>query len=286
MQPHLNRRLCSCLLLLALIAITPLHASDPLPPLNLTAGFILHEVPIPQGRLACRRRPGPGPTLVLIPGTFSDSRNFAWTVPHIDPAFDLVLFENRGLGNSWPPPTDPSIEQCARDVVTLADALKIDSFYVGGHSLGGMISIELAKQIPTRLRGVISIEGWTNAQAAADAFQSDMKSTQTPAQAELLKQYRADVLKQWTPEQIKLFGSIWRQWDGSEILRTTNVPILELYGDRARPRPPREKLGLPDREQIRLVWFAGASHSLLIERPREVAHTINEFIHSVETPSK
>ena len=146
--------------------------------------------------------------------------------------------------------------------------------------------IELAKQIPTRLRGVISIEGWTNAQAAADAFQSDMKSTQTPAQAELLKQYRADVLKQWTPEQIKLFGSIWRQWDGSEILRTTNVPILELYGDRARPRPPRDKLGLPDREQIRLVWFAGASHSLLIERPREVAHTINEFIHSVETPSK
>ena len=72
---------------------------------------------------------------------------------------DLVIFENRGLGGSWPPPEEASIEKCALDAIVVLNDLKIKSFYVGGHSLGGMIALEIGKQCSSRVLGVISIEG-------------------------------------------------------------------------------------------------------------------------------
>jgi hypothetical protein len=82
-----------------------------------------------------------------------------------------------------------------------------------------------------------------------------------------------------------MFGSIWKQWDGSEFLKTTRLPVLELYGDRAKPRPEPSVLGIPDRPGIQLNWFAGASHSLLIERPQGVADAINQFVMAVGSPN-
>ncbi len=246
--------------------------------LRLGAEFKQHLVPVSGGQISCYRRPGTGPTLLLIPGTFSDARIYAPLIRELDPSLDVLLLENRGLGGSWPPPEQSSIEQCSADAAIVLDALHVDRFYVGGHSLGGMIAIEMGRQFPDRVRGIISIEGWTNATAAADAFQSDMKSTQTTQQQSLLAEYRRDVLQKWSPDQIGMFGSIWRKWDGGPFLQSTDLPVLELYGDRARPRPDRRLLGVPDRDNIQLRWFAGVSHSLLIEEPNGVADAINQFV--------
>ncbi len=261
-------------------------AADPQPkPEGQQLGdeFIYRQFPLADGHLSCAHRAGPGPTLVLIPGTFGDARVFAELVKTLDKSLNLVLIENRGLGKSWPPPKEGSIEQCGRDAVLILDALKIDTFYVGGHSLGGMISLELGRSFPRRIRGIISMEGWTNWQAARDAFGNDMKSTLTPEQLRLKEEYRRDVLQRWTPEQIKAFATIWRQWDGTEFLKTTDLPILELYGDRGQ-KPPADPrlLGIPNRKNIKVFWFEGASHSLLMERPEGVARQTNEFIAQVE----
>jgi pimeloyl-ACP methyl ester carboxylesterase len=213
-----------------------------------------------------------------MPGTFSDNRNYVLTVQGLDPTYDLLILENRGVGGSWPPPETSSIEDCAADAIAVLDALGVEKCFVGGHSLGGMIALELGRRIPERMRGVISIEGWTNSQAAKDAFQGDMKSTLSEEQFAEMERYRANVLRLWTAEQRSMFGSIWRKWDGAEFLRTTSLPVLELYGDRNKPRPTQEVLGIPQRDNIEFVWFAGASHSLLVERPAEVAAEINRFV--------
>jgi pimeloyl-ACP methyl ester carboxylesterase len=251
--------------------------------LKLPSEFQQHQIAISEDGgseeiLSCYRRTGTGATVLLIPGTFSDARIFAPMLRFLDPSLDVIILENRGLGGSWPPPVQCSIELCARDALQVLDALNVKSCFVGGHSLGGMISLEIGRQQPKRIRGIISIEGWTSAAAAEAAFHGDMRSTQSDEQRKVLAEYRADVLRRWSPEQIKMFGSIWRQWDGSEFLQTTHLPILELYGDRGKPRPERGILGIPDKPGIRLSWLAGASHSLLIERPREVAEATGQFI--------
>jgi pimeloyl-ACP methyl ester carboxylesterase len=235
-------------------------------------------VPVEGATLSCYRRPGSGPSLLLMPGTFSDNRKYVLTVQALDPTFDLLILESRGIGGSWPPPEISSIEDCAIDAIAVLDALGVDRCFVGGHSLGGMIALELGQRIPDRVLGVISIEGWTNFQAAEDAFQSDMKSTLSEQQLAEMQEYRTDVLSRWTPEQREMFGGIWRKWDGAEFLKTTSLPVLELYGDRNKRRSAQELLGIPQRDNIELVWFAGASHSLLVERPAEVAAEINRFV--------
>lgn len=268
-----------------LILLAPVVSSaDNVPLLDgrLDPAFVQCFVQVEGGQLSCFRRPGSGPVLLLIPGTFSDARYYVATVRELVPAFELLILENRGLGGSWPPPESSSIEACASDAIAVLDALNIDACYVGGHSLGGMIAIELGRQIPERVLGIVSIEGWTNSRAASDAFQSDMKSTLSPEQLAEMEAYRADVLRRWTPEQRSMFGRIWRQWDGAEILRATTLPVLELYGDRNRPRPDPSLLGIPKRDNIRLVWLGGASHSLPLERPRDVAAEINRFIAECE----
>lgn len=275
-----------CLLLNLDAASSPLHAADtdPVPLLqqHLDPSFKHCLIPIEGGRISCYRRTGDGPTLLLMPGTFSDARVYVETIHTLDRAFELILLEYRGLGGSWPPPEASSIEDCAADAIMVLDALQIEACYVGGHSLGGMIALELGQQIPERVRGVISIEGWAYSGVAEDAFQKLISPTLSAEQVAMKQAYRAEVLKQWTPEQRSRFGSIWKQWDGSKFLRTTELPVLELWGDRARPRPDRAALGLPVRENIELVWFAGASHSLLIERPQEVAEAINRFVAEIE----
>ncbi|MCA9109045.1 MAG: alpha/beta hydrolase [Planctomycetaceae bacterium] len=246
------------------------------------APFVEHLIEIDGGQLCCVERPGEGPSLMLIPGTFSDSRVFSRLVPYLDPSLRLLLVENRGLGRSWPPPVDGSIDLCARDDLLIANRLGVESFYVGGHSLGGMISIEMARVSPEKLRGVISIEGWSHWHGARDAFGGDMKSTLSESQLDELARYRQDTLQNWTEEQRSAFGRIWKNWDGEPTLRTTTLPVLELYGDRGRPQATREQLRIPDRENIQLRWFAGASHSLHYERPKLVAGAINQFIHQCE----
>jgi len=235
-----------------------------------------------EGQVSYWHRPGKGPCLILIPGSYSDSSQWAETVKGLHPDLRLVLFEIRGHGESWPPPTSGSIEQFARDVLNVADALQAKTFYVGGHSIGGMVALEVGRQRPQAVIGIISIEGWTNRDAAREAFGGRMYSTLTPEQETARNADSARVKARWTKEQVETFGKIWTQWDGSDFLRTTDLPILEIYGDRANEPPSLEQLRIPKRKNIEVLWLKGASHALPVERPKELAGAIMRFLDRVE----
>ena len=81
-----------------------------------------------------------------------------------------------------------------------------------------------------------------------------------------------------TAEQIRSFGAIWHRWDGTAILESTSLPVLEIWGDRGAVPPPLSAMKIPARPNIDVVWMKNASHSLLIERPAEVANAITRFI--------
>jgi pimeloyl-ACP methyl ester carboxylesterase len=230
------------------------------------------------------KRPGSGPVLVLIPGSFVDSDDYAGIVAGLDAKLSIFIVEMRGHGESWPPPSGGTIEQFASDVLAAADDARILRFFVGGHSIGGMIAIEIGGRHPHRVRGIVSIEGWTH-HTVQNAFAGQNTGTLSAAQLARKDQLRQPVMSRWTPQQVKEFGSIWRKWNGFDLLNRTPVPVLELWGDRNQPHLSREQMQIPDRPNIDLQWLAGASHYLPIERPAEVAEAINAFIRRVEKGS-
>jgi len=244
-------------------------------------GFSRNRVAVEGAELSYLKRPGPGPVLVLIPGSFVGAEDFTGVVDGLSADLSILIVELRGHGESWPPPSHGTIERFAGDVLAAVDHAGVRRFYVGGHSIGGMIAVEIAGRRPVSVLGAIPIEGWTHHLVAKEAFGGQNDSTLSATHRERIAKLREPVMTRWTQEQRTEFAAIWRQWSGLEILRRTPVPVLEIWGDRGRSRPSMEQMQIPDRPNIELYWVAGASHYLPLERPDEVAGAINRFVERV-----
>jgi pimeloyl-ACP methyl ester carboxylesterase len=227
--------------------------------------------------------PAAGPVLVLLPGSSGDATGWDDLVGRLDPALELfvVRAELRGQGESWPPPAPETgrIETFSDDVVALLDALVIESFYVGGKSIGGMVSVDMLRVCPERILGVISMEGFTHHSVLDDAFGGDMFSTLNQQQQRELSEATERRRQRWTQAHKDEFNEIWKRWErGYEILSHTDKPVLEIWGDRGRERPSRKALQLPERDNIELTWIPGTSHAFISEAPDLSAQLINDFI--------
>ncbi|KAJ4488392.1 Alpha/Beta hydrolase protein [Lentinula aciculospora] len=100
---------------------------------------------------------GSGPEkIIFIMGLNSSS--FAWLpqVKHFSrmPQYSVLVFDNRGVGNSGTPKGPYTTSGMAEDAIALLDYLEFTeprSLHVVGLSMGGMISQELALRIPERM---------------------------------------------------------------------------------------------------------------------------------------
>jgi 3-oxoadipate enol-lactonase len=100
-------------------------------------------------------RSGSGEPLLLIQGM--SGTHVSWGDPFLAPlrqSFDVVAFDNRGIGLSAPVDGPFTIAEMAADTAELMEELEIESAHVVGISMGGMIAQELALAHPERLRSL------------------------------------------------------------------------------------------------------------------------------------
>ncbi len=100
-------------------------------------------------------RAGTGEPLLLIQGM--SGTHVSWGAPFkgaLEEGFDVVAFDNRGIGLSERISEPFTIAELAEDTVALLDELGIESAHVLGISMGGMIAQELALAHPGRLRSL------------------------------------------------------------------------------------------------------------------------------------
>lgn len=93
--------------------------------------------------------------LLLIQGM--SGTHVSWGEPFkgaLEEDFDVVAFDNRGIGLSGPVDGPFTIAEMAADTAGLLDALDWESAHVVGISMGGMIAQELALAHPRRLRSL------------------------------------------------------------------------------------------------------------------------------------
>jgi 3-oxoadipate enol-lactonase len=100
-------------------------------------------------------RAGAGEPLLLIQGM--SANHLAWGRPFsslLERDFEVIAFDNRGMGLSGRVSETFSIAEMAADTAALLDALEIESAHVLGISMGGMIAQELALAHPGKLRSL------------------------------------------------------------------------------------------------------------------------------------
>jgi pimeloyl-ACP methyl ester carboxylesterase len=234
-------------------------------------------------RLAWHTREGSGPTLVLIPGSWGDYLVYNRLVAHLDPNLRIIIVELRGHGDTTPATLNGSMDLFADDVLKVVAHLKLERYYFSGHSIGGMLAVEIAGREPKGLVGSIPIEGWTHHTVQKNAFGHLPEFPLTPEhEAERLANRERGVSR-LTEAERQDFGAVWRNWDGNGALKKTEVPMLQIWGDRnMSPVPDRATMQIPERANIEIAWIANASHALLVEQAEAVARAINDFVVQTE----
>jgi len=83
---------------------------------------------------------GTGGPLLLIAGLTSDSQSWQSVIQGFADRYQVINFDNRGVGRTQPSDEFTTIEQMADDCVALIQYLQLSSVHLLGHSMGGFIA--------------------------------------------------------------------------------------------------------------------------------------------------
>jgi 3-oxoadipate enol-lactonase len=98
---------------------------------------------------------GNGEPLLFVHGLAYDRRGWGPLPGLLADELQVVLFDNRGVGESDVPDGPYAVAQMAADAVSVLDAAGIDRAHVFGVSLGGFIAQEIALTYPDRVRKLV-----------------------------------------------------------------------------------------------------------------------------------
>ncbi len=89
---------------------------------------------------------GNGQPLVLIAGYSCDHTFWNAMLDDLSKQFQVLIFDNRGIGQTTCPDSNISLEQMAEDTISLIRALELKNPHVLGQSMGGAIAQCLARK--------------------------------------------------------------------------------------------------------------------------------------------
>ncbi|MCK4963645.1 MAG: alpha/beta fold hydrolase, partial [Dehalococcoidia bacterium] len=98
---------------------------------------------------------GEGEPLLLIMGLGSDLTSWIFQIPEFSKKYQVIAFDNRGVGRTDAPDVPYSTAMMADDTTGLLDALGIEKAHVLGLSMGGFIAQELAVKYPQRVKSLV-----------------------------------------------------------------------------------------------------------------------------------
>jgi len=98
---------------------------------------------------------GQGKPLLLVTGLASDSQSWQPAINDLIQHFQVIIFDNRGVGRTTPQDIEITIPKMADDCIELIKHLGLKTVNVLGHSMGGMIVQDCAVRYPSYINKLI-----------------------------------------------------------------------------------------------------------------------------------
>ena len=229
------------------------------------------------------------PTLVLIHGAGGSSQTFLHQLRRLDRTMNVVALELPGHG-STPGPGRDTISSYANWVEKAFSAFPFESFFLGGHSMGGAIALELALRSWSRIKGLILIATGAELPVSVKIIEGLARDPEPtlalinkwcfPLDTDpLLIQQSLELMRQTPIQVIYNDFQACNRFDRLENVSTITWPTLILVGDRDVMTPPAFSEAL-QREipNSKLILVPGAGHLLMLEKPREVNQALEAFV--------
>ncbi|HYV56354.1 MAG TPA: alpha/beta hydrolase [Candidatus Nitrosopolaris sp.] len=132
----------------------------------VTGGLVPTSVTVPTGGLTLRCLvwgTATDPTALLLHGNGGHAHWWDALAPALVPGWRLVVPDLRGHGEShWAEPPRYRIEDFARDLLAVQDALAPGPIALVGHSMGGRVAAWYASEHPERVQGLAVLDSRMN----------------------------------------------------------------------------------------------------------------------------
>lgn len=215
---------------------------------------------------------GEGEPLVLISGLNSDHTFYRGVLPQLAAKYKVIVFDNRGVGQTDKPDIPYSIDMMADDTAELLNALGIERAHILGTSMGGRIAVALALRHPQQVKSLILVS----------TIVKSLKGTpMTWARRRTSLMLRIPAIRGPHPyyavaHQLKAS----RAYDCMDRLGEIKVPTLILHGKKDKSAPYR--LAEEMHKGIRgskMITFNGG-HLFFIFRSKQFIEAISDFLES------
>jgi proline iminopeptidase len=195
-----------------------------------------HHVSVGDTRLFVEERGDGYPVIVLHGGPGLDHHQFGDYLDSLTDEYRLILTDQRGQGLSdHAPPETCSLQNCARDVVSLAAALGLARYAVLGHSWGAFVALQNAVDYPGRAAQSIISAGVPSARYLEKVF-ANLESFEPV-------ELRQQVIDSWEQEKYleteeEAAASMHDQWPFQfKDPRDPRIPEFEERTKGGRPSP-------------------------------------------------
>jgi pimeloyl-ACP methyl ester carboxylesterase len=258
------------------------------------------------------RGPAGARPLVLLHGVTLTSLTWHYQLRDLADRYRVLAVDHRGHGTSKPGTGGWEMRRLALDVRELLDDLDLHDAIVVGHSMGGMVTLQLAIDHPDvvreRIAGLVLMSTSATPVHRAGAWKALTPSVQRMLAigdrlpgglvgerdlSTLL--FRLGMGTQAAPEHVELNRrmtastpvSVWGELLGGVVgfdvqsrLREVDVPAVVFVGSRDLLTPPslakRIVAALPRARPLEV--FPGAGHMLMLERHEDVDDRIDRFV--------
>jgi len=256
-------------------------------------------------RLAFEVRGG-GDPLLFVQGLGYDRNGFG-PLPHLlAEDFRVIVFDNRGVGDSDVPDGPYSVTQLATDALAVLDAAGADTAHVLGVSLGGFVAQELTLAHPERVRKLVLCStapgsvspSFPMPQRGVDAFSrfptmereaglrlmvenslGDHGVRERPGLVEEIYRYRLERAPSLAGWQAQAFAGA--TFDAYERIPQITVPTLVIHGGDDTVVDPRNADILVERIRgARLELVPERGHLVIWQEGEMLASIVREFLAS------
>lgn len=263
----------------------------------------MHKAKVNETEIAYTLR-GTGDPLVLIGGFTMTKETWGPVVSALASTFQVLTFDNRGVGETTYPATPFTLADMAADTVGLLNALDIPKAHFFGVSMGGLITQTILLEYPDRVLkaalGCTSHGGRHAVQPSPDIMNAlaSFADPSFPPEERLRKAIPvlySDRFIREHPDKIEEFVRVGARYlptpEGAaaqfRALSVFNVkkrlseirrPVLVITGDQDRMMPPENSNllaeGIPNAQ---LCIIPETGHSFFHEKPHEVAQRLIAF---------
>ena len=245
---------------------------------------------------------GSGEPLILIAGYTCDHSFWSPILKGLSKYFRVLIFDNRGVGQTTDKAKSLSAQLMARDVMSLAKKLKLEKPHIIGQSMGGTIAQRVASLYPRKIGKLVLLNTTTKwREAMLVGRKSALQMLKNNCDFDLIyaetigwifgesflkdkkkiAAFKKMLLDNPYPQSIKNLTrqfNVLEKFNGEPHLKAIKAQTLIGYSTQDLLALPQESKNLANKiSRSKLVEF-DCGHVIMFEKPQQLIQTLVKYL--------